>query len=230
VFRTPLTLTAAALAATLALSACGTVRLGAAAVTSTSRISAATLAAEVSRLNAAYQADKAKVQLQFPAAQMPQVVLSWLLRFRVRDQMATRNGLTVTRAEVQQALASATAQAKSSGVTLPELAVANGVPPDQLTGQTGLGGYLAIQNLVLARMDGGKLPTASGALSSLGARFTLAQCRAAKSLAIQVSPQFGQLDYSQISVVPAPDKLAAAPGTPSPSPTGTAAPQLTPKC
>jgi hypothetical protein len=229
VFRTPLTLAAAALAAALALSACGTVRLGAAAVTSTSRISAATLAAEVSSLNAAYQADKAKIQLQFPAAQMPQVVLSWLLRFRVRDQMATRNGLTVTRAEVQQALASATAQAKSSGVTLPELAVANGVPPDQLTGQTGLGGYLAIQNLVLAQMDGGKLPTATSALQSLGARFNQAQCRAAKSLSIQVSPQFGQLDYRAISVVAVPNSLAAAP-SPSPSPTGTAAPQLTPSC
>lgn len=229
-FRTPLTLIAAALAGTLALSACGTIRLGAAAVTSNSRIPAATVAAEVSTLNTAYQADKAKVQLQFPAAQMPQVVLSWLLRFRVREQMATRNGVTVTRAQVQQALATAAAQAKQSGVTLPELAVANGVPPDQLSGPTGLGQYLAIQNVVLARMDGGKLPTASGALSSLGARFNLAQCRAAKSLAIQVSPQFGQLDYSQISVVAAPDKLAAAPGTPSPSPTGTAAPQLTPKC
>ena len=229
-FRTPLTLTAAALAATLALSACGTVRLGAAAVTTNSRISAATVAAEVSNLDTAYQADKAKVQLQFPAAQMPQVVLSWLLRFRVRDQMATRNGLTVTRAEVQQALASATAQAKSSGVTLPELAVANGVPPDQLTGPTGLGGYLAIQNLVLAQLDGGKLPTASAALQSLGARFNQAQCRAAKSLSIQVSAQFGELDYRGISVVPAPNTLADAPGSPSPSPTGTAAPQLTPNC
>jgi len=227
VLRTPITVTAAALAAALALSACGTIRLGAAAVTSTSRISAATVAAEVGNLNDAYKADKAKVQLQFPAAQMPQVVLSWLLRFRVREQMAVRNGVTVTSAQVQQALATATAQAKQSGVTLTELAVANGVPPDQLTE---LGRYVAIQNQVLDRMDGGRLPTASTALQALGARFDKAQCLAAKSLSIQVSPQFGQLDYSQISVVPAPAKLAAAPGSPSPSPSGTAAPQLSPNC
>ena len=94
--RTPITLTAAALAAALALSACGTVRLGAAAVTNNVADLHGTVPAEVNNLNAAYKADKAKVQLQFAASQMPQEVLSWLLRFRVREQMAARNGLTVT--------------------------------------------------------------------------------------------------------------------------------------
>ena len=154
--RTPITLTAAALAAALALSACGTVRLGAAAVTNTSRIPTATVTAEVNNLDTAYKADKAKVQLQFPASQMPQEVLSWLLRFRVREQMAQRNHLVVTRSQAQQALVSAAAQAKQSGVTLTELAVANGVPPDQLPE---LGRYVAIQNQLLARLDGGTLPT-----------------------------------------------------------------------
>ena len=227
--RTPITLTAAALAAALALSACGTVRLGAAAVTNTSRIPTATVSAEVSNLDAAYKADKAKVQLQFAASQMPQQVLSWLLRFQVREQMAVRNHLTITRADVQQALASASAQAKQSGVTLTDLAVANGVPPDQINE---LGRYVAIQNQLLNRIDGGKLPTASAALQTLGSQFNTYQCRAAKSLEIQVNPQFGQLDYSQVSVVPAPNKLAAAPRSASPSPSAspTSSPQLTPAC
>ena len=227
--RTPITLTAAALAAALTLSACGTVRLGAAAVTNTSRIPTATVTAEVSNLDAAYKANKAKVQLQFPVSQMPQEVLSWLLRFRVRDQMAERNHLTITRGQVQQALASAAAQAKQSGVTLTQLAVANGVPPDQLPA---LGRYVAIQNQLLAQMDGGKLPTASSALQALGTKFDTSQCRAAKSLGIQVNPQFGELDYSQVSVIPAPNKLAAAAGTASPSPSAsaTSSPQLTPAC
>ena len=227
--RTPITLTAAALAAALALSACGTVRLGAAAVTNSSRIPTATLTAEVGNLDAAYKADKAKVQLQFPASQMPQEVLSWLLRFRVREKMAERNHLTITRSQVQQALASAAAQAKQSRVTLTELAVANGVPPDQLAE---LGRYVAIQNQLLNRLDGGKLPTASGALQTLGNQFNKSQCRAAKSMGIHVNPQFGQLDYSQVSVVAAPNKLAAGPGTASPSPSAsaTSSPQLTPAC
>ena len=225
--RTPITLTAAATAAVLALVGCGTVRLGAAAVTSNDRISSSTVTAQVSNLNQAYTADKAKVKLQFPAAQTPQVVLSWLLRFRVREEMAHRYGIHVTQQQVQQALDSATAQAKQSGVTLTDLAVANGVPPDQIDE---LGRYIAIQNAVLARLDGGQLPTDQTSLATLGNQFNTSQCRAAKSLGIQVNPQFGQLDYRQISVVPAPDKLAAVPGTPSPSPTGTAAPQTTPHC
>ena len=70
---------------------------------------------------------------------------------------------------------------------------------------------------------------ADAALQGLSARFGTAQCRAAKSLAIRVNPQYGALDYSQIAVVPAPNKLAAAAGA-SPSPSATAAPQLTPHC
>jgi SurA N-terminal domain len=227
VLRTSITLTAAALAGVLMLSACGSVKLGAAAVSNNQRISAATVTAEVNNLNQAYQADKAKIQLQFAKSQMPQEVLSWLLRFQVREQMANRYGLTVTQTQVQDALNSISAQAKQSGVTTRDLAVANGVPPDQLNE---LGRYVAIQDAVLNRLDGGKLPTANAALTTLSNKFDASQCVAAKSLAIQVNPQYGALDYRSIGVVAAPDKLSALPGKPSPSPTGTAAPQLTPHC
>ena len=196
--RTPITLTAAALAGVLMLSACGSVKLGAAAVTSDQRISSATVAAEVSNLNQAYQADKAKIQLQFAAAQMPQEVLSWLLRFKVREQMAQRYGITVSQTQVQDALSSISAQAKQSGVTATALAVANGVPPDQINE---LGRYVAIQDAILNRLDGGKLPTANAALQTLGNQFDTSQCVAAKSLGIQVNPQYGALDYRTIGVV-----------------------------
>lgn len=225
--RTPITLTAAALAGVLMLSACGSVKLGAAAVSNDQRISSATVTAEVTNLNQAVQADKAKIQLQFAAAQMPQEVLSWLLRFQVREQMAQRYGVTVSQTQVQNALASIAAQAKQSGYTTRDLAAANGVPPDQLTE---LGRYVAIQDAILNRLDGGKLPTANAALQTLSSKFDTSQCVAAKSLGIQVNPQYGALDYRSIGVVAAPDKLSAVPGAPSPSPTGTAAPQLTPHC
>ncbi len=225
--RTSITLTAAALAGVLMLSACGSVKLGAAAVSSNQRISAATVTAEVNDLSQAYQADKAKIQLQFAKSEMPQEVLSWLLRFQVREQMANRYGITVTQTQVQDALNSIAAQAKQSGVTTRDLAVANGVPPDQLNE---LGRYVAIQDAVLNRLDGGKLPTANAALTTLSNKFDASQCVAAKSLAIQVNPQYGALDYRSIGVVAAPNKLSALPGKPSPSPTGTAAPQLTPHC
>jgi hypothetical protein len=227
VLRTSITLTAAALAGVLMLSACGSVKLGAAAVSNDQRISAATVTSEVNNLNQAYQADKAKIQLQFAKSEMPQEVLSWLLRFQVREQMANRYGITVTQTQVQDALNSISAQAKQSGVTARDLAVANGVPPDQLNE---LGRYVAIQDAVLNRLDGGKLPTATAELTTLSNKFDTSQCVAAKSLAIQVNPQYGALDYRSIGVVAAPNKLSALPGKPSPSPTGTAAPQLTPHC
>jgi hypothetical protein len=227
VLRTSITLTAAALAGVLMLSACGSVKLGAAAVSNNQRISAATMTAEVNNLNQAYQAGKPKIQLQFAKSEMPQEVLSWLLRFQVREQMANRYGITVTQTQVQDALNSISAQAKQSGVTARDLAVANGVPPDQLNE---LGRYVAIQDAVLNRLDGGTLPTANAALETLSTKFDTSQCVAAKSLGIQVNPQYGALDYRSIGVVAAPNKLSALPGKPSPSPTGTAAPQLTPHC
>jgi hypothetical protein len=227
VLRTPITLAAAGIAAALALSACGTVQLGAAAVTTNSRISAATLAAEVHDLNQAYQAGHGKVQLQFPRAQTPQVVLSWLLRFRIREQMAARYHIAVSGAAAQQALNTAGAQARQSGVTLQQLAVVNGVPPDQMSN---LGRYLAIQSAILDRMDGGHVPAGTAAQQALSNRFGAAQCRAAKDLGIKVNPQYGALDYSQIAIVAAPDTLAAAPGVPSPTPSASSSPQLTPHC
>lgn len=227
VLRTPILLTAAVLAAVVTLSACGSVRMGAAALVGDKRISSATLTSEVNNLDTAYQADKGKIQLQFAASQMPQQVLSWLVRFRVREQLAARNGITVTTAESQQALAAASAQAKQSGANLTELAVANGLPPNQI-GE--LGRYQAIENKLVDRMDGGKLPRSSSALQALGVQFDKSQCLAAKSLGIRVNPQFGAIDYSQLSIVPATSRLSALPGAPSPKPTGTAAPQLTPPC
>ena len=65
VLRTPITLTAAGLAAVLALSACGPVQMGSAAILDNNQISTATLTAEVNNLNTAYTAAKGKIQLQF---------------------------------------------------------------------------------------------------------------------------------------------------------------------
>lgn len=228
--RTPITLTAAALAAVVALTACGPIRMGAAAVLSNKQISTATLTAEVSNLDTAYQAGKGKIQLQFAASEMPQEVLSWLLRFRVQEHLAAREGINVTDAETQQALTAESAQAKQNGATLKDLAVANGLPPDQITE---LGRYQAIENLLVKRLNGGKLPTSSTsstALQALSVKYDEAQCRAAKTLDIKVNPQFGRLNYAQISVIADANTLSAPPGPPSPKPTGTAAPVLSPSC
>ena len=79
---------------------------------------------------------------------------------------------------------------------------------------------------------GGTLPSQSAAQQALQQQFNRAQCRASKSLDIKINPQFGMLDYSQITVVSAPPSLSATPASaaPSPSASPSAKPQLTPAC
>ena len=66
--RTPMKLAAVMLAAGITVAACGSVKMGAAAIITSQRISTTTLSAQVSNLNTAYQAYKSKVQLQYPVS------------------------------------------------------------------------------------------------------------------------------------------------------------------
>ena len=160
--RTWIKAAAAAGVCGLAVAACGTVHMGAAAIVGDQRVSASTLSAEVSNLNAGYQKYRRQVQLQYSASQAPQQVLGWIVRFKIRDRLAQREGITVTPTEVSQALSSIEASIKSEGESapLPAVAVANGLPPDMLTE---LGQYQAIETKLLDSLDGGKRPSASKA-------------------------------------------------------------------
>ncbi len=159
---------------------------------------------------------------------MPQQVLGWLVRFRVRDRLAERQHITVTPTDVQKALKAITAQIRQGGntATLSEVAVANGLPPDMLSD---LGRYQAIETNLLNRLDGGKLPSQTSAQQALQTTFTTSECRAAKSLDIKINPQFGLLDYSNYAVVPAPTTLSKPQPAAAASPTPTAT-QTTPHC
>ena len=225
--RSSIRLAAAVFAAGIAVAACGTVKMGAAAIVGDQRISTNNLGQEVDNLDAGYQAYKSKIQLQYPLSQAPQQVLAWLVRFQVRDRLAQQQGITITPGDEQQALASITAQIQQNGssASLPEVAVANGLPPDMIPD---LGRYQAIQTKLLDRLDGGKLPSATSAQQALENKFNGTQCRAAKSLDIQINPQFGTLDYNTFAIVPATTSLSKAQGA-SPSPAATP-PLLTPPC
>jgi hypothetical protein len=225
--RSSIRLAAVVFAAGIAAAACGSVKMGAAAIVGDQRISTTNLGQEVDNLDAGYQAYKSKIQLQYPESQAPQQVLAWLVRFQVRDQLASQQGIAVTGADEQQALAGITAQIRQSGssASLAEIAVANGLPPDMIPA---LGRYQAIQTKLLDRLDGGKLPSATAAQQTLENEFNGRECRAAKSLDIQINPQFGALDYNTFGIVPATTSLSQAQGA-SPSPAATP-PRLTPNC
>ncbi len=223
--RAVIKLAAAVLAVGVAVAACGQVKMGAAAIVGNQRISATNLSGEVSNLSAGYQAYSRQITLQYPVSEMPQEVLAWLVRFRVGDRLAQQEGITVTPAEAQQALADIATAAGVSTDKLAEVAVANGLPPDMITA---LGRYQAIETKLVNRLDRGKLPTAPAAQQALKARFTGSQCRAAKSLGIQINPQFGTLDYRDFAIVPAPATLSK-PQTSAPTPAASK-PVLTPPC
>ena len=213
--RMPVKLAAAVLVTGLAVSACGTVKMGAAAITGSSRISSATLTSQVANLDAAYQTDQAKgVKPQRAVSQKAQQVLGWLIVFQIYDELAAQHNINVTPAQTKSQLIRLSAQAAQSKATLPEyVSAAGALPPDLLPE---LGQYFAIQSALASQLDGGKAPTSSAAQTQLSGQIGHQQCLAAKSLGVTVNPQYGEFDYASYTVVPAPPTLAANP-SPTPS-------------
>jgi len=214
---------AAVAAAGLAVSACGTVKMGAAAITGDSRISSATLSAEVANLKSAYRADAAKgFKPQRPTGLATQQVLTWLIVFRVYDKIAEQHNINVTPGQAQRQLAGLSSQAASNKATLAEYVSAAGALPPDLVPQ--LGQYIATLSALEGKLTGGKPPTSPAAQSALQAKVGHEQCLASKALGVTVNPQYGLWDYRTYAVVLAPPTLAANPVPRSPSPVVTKAP------
>ena len=212
----------------LALAGCAVtpLKMGAAAVVGNQRISIATLDTEVTDLSQAAKQYPSAVNLN--ATQQTQATLSWLIRYQVYEQLARQQGITVSPAQAQAALDTAVNNAKSAAeqqgltnVTRTEILAASGIPPNTADE---LGRYEAIANMYLAIANGGTPPApGSSAQTAAGTKLGQAECQAAKTLNIEVNPQFGQLDYSQLQVVPAPATVTRTAGpTTSASPVATA--------
>ncbi len=219
---------AVVLGAGLLLAGCSPVKMGAAAITGSQRITIATLATEVTNLSQTVKLYPGTIQMS--SAQETQETLTWLVRFQINDELARQAGITVTPAQAETALAEIYAAAKSSAeaqglsnVTLDLILAANGIPPN-LSAEVGQ--YQAIQNQFVRQVNGGTLPTTTAGQTAATAKLQQAQCVAAKSLSIQINPQFGQLNYTQLQVVSAPNPVAASPGPAKPTPTS----GLTPAC
>jgi hypothetical protein len=227
--RTSMQLAVALVAGGLAVAGCGnSLQLGAAATTSTGRITSVSLTNQVANLSTAYAADKKKgITPQRGVTQVPQQVLTWLLTFRIVDKLAQQHGISVTPADVQtqlKALAATAAQNKVNTTTY--VSAAGGVPPDLLPQ---VGRYFAILQKFENGLDGGKAPTAQAGQTALQARLAHAQCLAAKHLGIHVNPQYGVFNYANFQVVVTPNALSGA-GSPSPSASPSAKPRLSPNC
>jgi hypothetical protein len=228
VLRRLIKVSAVALGAGLLVAGCSPVKMGSAAIVGSQRITIANLTTEVTNLSRNVKLYPGTVQLS--SAQETQETLTWLVRFRINEELARQAGITISSAQGQKALAQIYAGAKASAqaqgisnVTLNLILVANGIPPN-LAAEVGR--YQAIDDQFILQANGGTQPTSTSAQTATTAKLTKARCVAAKALKIQVNPQFGQLDYTQYLVVSAPSMVTRTPGPAKATPPS----RLTPAC
>ena len=190
----------------LAVTACGRVEMGAAAIYGNQRITIANLDTEVTNLSQAARQYPGVVNLT--ATQETQETLTWLVRFQINEEIARQAGITISPAQEETGLALLFNAAKSeaqaqglSNVSLGLIMAANGIPPNMAAE---LGRYQAIETQFIENNNGGTIPTSSAAQAASTKQFQRAQCLAAKALNILINPQFGRMDYASYLVVSGP--------------------------
>ena len=163
---------------------------------------------------AAYQADHAKgIKPQRPAGQEAQQVLSWLILFRIYDKISQQQRHLRHAGRDHQAAGSPERTGQPGEGDAPGLRIrcrGGAAGPSCRSSPSTSPSCRALET----RFNGGKPPTSASA--TLQDQVAHTQCVAAKSLGVQVNPQFGVFDYHTYSVVLAAPKLAA---DPVPSPT-----------
>jgi len=209
---------AAGLGVCAVLAACSPVQMGSAAIVGNQRITVSSVDTQVSNLQAAVKHYGSAIPSAAPGAQKADQatsVLSWMIRFAVMDHLAAEKGISVSKAQGQAALTSLNSVAQQEGAAnATVLLLANGVPPQLFPD---FGRWYAQDMAYATKVNGGTAPTTQAEQDKINK----AQCTAAEPLNIQVSPQFGRLDYSSASfgVVAGPDTLSRPAGTPSPAST-----------
>jgi hypothetical protein len=229
VLRRLLKASAVVAGAGLAVAGCSVtpVQMGAAAVMTSQRITIATLDTEVTNLSQTVAQYPETISLT--AAEQTQDTLTWLVRFQINEELARQQGITVSTAQAEAALAELYAAAKSeaqaeglTNVSLEFILAYAGIPPN-LAAE--LGRYQAIDNQYVKNVSGGTIPTSPAGQTAATNKLEHAQCVAAKTLTIAINPQFGRMDYSQppYQVVSAPSPVSGTAGpAPTASPSGLA--------
>ena len=166
----------------LAVTACSRVEMGAAAIVGNQRITIANLDTEVTNLSQSAKRYPGVVNLT--ATQLTQETLTWLVRFKINEEIARQAGITISSAQEETGLALLYSAAKSeaqaeglSNVTLNLIMAANGIPPNM---SAELGRYQAIETQFIENTNGGTIPTSSSAQAASTKQFQHAQCLAAK--------------------------------------------------
>ena len=210
-------MSAVVLGAGLVVTACSPVKLGSAAIVGNERITIATLDTEVTNLSRTVKLYPGTVQLS--QAQQTQQTLTWLIRFKINDELARRAGITVSTARGAEGAGGDLLGGQGQRAGPGDLRTS---PSPSSWSPTGSRRTWPTRSAVTRpsttssreQVNGGQEPTSASAQSATTAKLNKARCLAAKALKVQVNPQFGQLDYNQVAVVAAPGTVArpARPG------------------
>ena len=225
VLRRLIKVSALVLGAGLVVTGCGPVKMGAAAIVGDQRITVATLDNEVTNLSRYLKVHPSPVPLT--PVQQTQQTLTWLIRFQINEELAKQEGITVSKAQAEQARneifkrAKANAQAQGiTNVTDSLILAASGIPPNL---KDEVGRYQSIDDQFAVRANGGSPPATQDAANAANDQLNKARCTVAKNLNIQVNPQYGRMAYSQYAVVASvPTVTRSAGPTPTATPSGLA--------
>ncbi|MET8505917.1 SurA N-terminal domain-containing protein [Streptomyces sp. NPDC004787] len=190
--RTALSVSAAALlAAAPLLTACGNdAHPGAAAVVGGQRIEVSSLQAQVEDVRTAQQASPNAEQLIRETGDLSRRKLHDMIFDRVARKVGEDNGVTVTRAEVQQARADFVRQSGGEQQMTAALLQQRGVAPDQIDD---VARRAVLMNKIASKLGITNTPEGQKKL-------TEAFSRASKALSIDVNPRFGTWDDEKIQL------------------------------
>lgn len=180
------------LATGLAVSGCGQVRAGAAALVGSQRIAVEELSQSVQAIEQA--ASGSRLRLTDRSA-LVRGVLSQKITGAVIDEAAKRNGISVSRKAVQRRMAQLGGRR-----ALQRRALRGGVPPDELG--VFVRRQVAAERLVRFRGESGGNPRAQRA-ELMGYLRELA-----RGMDITVNPRYGRFDPEQLAVVPDGSRLS----------------------
>ncbi|KQX57836.1 MULTISPECIES: SurA N-terminal domain-containing protein [unclassified Streptomyces] len=187
--RTALTVTAALLAAAPLLTACGSdAHPGAAAVVGGERIDVSSLQAQVADVRTAQDRSPQAAQLVQATGDLPRRKLNVMIFDKVVDKVAADNGVSATRADLQQTRTAFVRQSGGEDQLAAVLLQEQGVAPGQ------------IDDLVRRNVLMNKIAAKLGVTDSPEGQKKLTEVfsAASKSLGIDVNPRYGSWDDAQV--------------------------------
>ncbi|MFF9852626.1 SurA N-terminal domain-containing protein [Streptomyces litmocidini] len=187
--RTALAVSAALLAAAPLLTACGSdAHPGAAAVVGGERIEVSSLQAQVEDVRTAQAASPQSAQLVAATGDLSRRKLNVMIFDRVVDEVARDNGVTATRAELQEARTSFVRQAGGEDRLAAVLLQEQGVAPDQVDAFVRRN---VLMNKIAQKLGVTESPEGQKKLTDVFSA-------ASKELGIDVNPRYGRWDDAQV--------------------------------